>query len=251
MNGEEFTIGGSRIHRTDPRAKIFAAFYFSMVVAVSERFTTLLPAACLGVILLIAAGLPLKKVFDRLLKVNVLVLVLWFFLPFTYGDQPLFSIGPMVGTREGVHYAAIITIKSNTIILALLSLVATMSVFTLGRSLQFFRVPDKVVYLLFLTFRYTHVLFQEYNRLLSAIKIRGFRAGNNVHTYRTYAYLVGMLFIKSYDRAERVRAAMLCRGFKGKLYSLNEFRFQKWDGVFLLVMLSAVTGISFLEWTAG
>jgi len=245
---EAFITGESVVHRTDPRVRLLVAFFFSMVVAFSDRLEALLPAACLGIVLLFTAGLPLKKVLLRLLRVNGLILLLWLFIPFTYGSEPLFSLGPIRCMREGVHYVAIITIKSNTIILALLALVATMSVFTMGRSLLSFKIPDKLVYLVFLTYRYIHVLLQEYNRLLNAVKIRGFRARTNVHTYRTYAYLMGMLFIKSYERAERVRAAMLCRGFKGRLYSLDELEFKKKDCIFLCTTLTGVLGIALLEW---
>lgn len=250
MIEETFAVGDSLLHRTDPRARLLAAFFFSAVVAVSDRFAALLPAACLGLFLLLAARLPLKEVLRRLLLVNGLILLLWIFIPFTYGCEPFFSLGPIVWTREGVRYAAIITIKSNSIILALMALAATMSVFTMGRCLWSFKVPDKMVYLVFLTYRYVHVLFQEYHRLLNAMKIRGFRASNSMHTYRTYAYLMGMLFIRSYDRAERVRAAMLCRGFRGRLYSLHEFSFKKSDWAFLLASLAAITGIALLEWIA-
>ena len=69
-----------------------------------------------------------------------------------------------------------------------------------------------------------------------------------MHTYRTYAYLVGMLLVKSHDRAERVRSAMLCRGFKGRFYELSEFSFQFSDLIIMFLMLLAVTIILLLQW---
>ena len=250
MQEEPFTTGESLVHRTDPRARLFVAFFLSAVIAVSHRLESLLAAACLGIILVITAGLPLKRVIWRLLGVNGLILLLWLFIPFTYGREPLFSLGPIVCMREGVYYAMIITLKSNAIILVLLVLVATMSIFTMGRSLRCFKIPDKMVYLVFLTYRYIHVLLQEYHRLQNAIKIRGFRGGTNLHTYRTYAYLMGMLLVLSYERAERVCAAMLCRGFRGRFYSLDEFHFKKMDWVFLSTALAGVLGIALVEWVA-
>jgi cobalt/nickel transport system permease protein len=247
---EAFSIGTSILHRTDPRARLFAAFLYSMAVAVSHRLEALVPAACLGIILVFMAGLPAKNVLLRLLLVNGLILLLWFFIPFTYGKEPLWSLGPIMCFREGVRYVGILTIKSNTIILGLLALVATMSIFTLGRSLRSFKVPEKMVYLVFLTYRYIHVLHGEYTRLQNATKIRGFQGGTNLHTYRTYAYLLGMLFVKSYERAERVRAAMLCRGFSGRLHNLDEFELKMQDWMFLSAALGGVAVIGLLEWLA-
>jgi cobalt/nickel transport system permease protein len=128
-----------------------------------------------------------------------------------------------------------------------MALVATMPFATAGHALHRLRVPDKIVHLLLMTYRYIFVLEQEYLRLGRAAAIRGFRPGTNLHTYRTYAYLVGMLFVKAVDRAERVRAAMLCRGFKGRFYSLQEFRAGSGGAAFLLLMSAAVLGIVALE----
>lgn len=247
MEGE-FISGDSPVHRTDPRARLSVAFVLSMIVAFSERPVSLLFALCLGLFLVLTAGLPLKRVAARLLLVNGMILLIWLVLPFSNEGEPLFSIGSLAATRSGVHRAALITLKSNTIILILMALVATMSVFTMGNCLQYFGIPSKMVYLLFLTYRYVHVLLKEYDRLKNAARIRGFRAGTNAHTYRTYAYLLGMLLVKSYARAERVSAAMRCRGFKGRFYSLAEYSFKKTDAAFLFAMLLAIGVVASLEW---
>jgi cobalt/nickel transport system permease protein len=118
----------------------------------------------------------------------------------------------------------------------------------MGRALSDLRVPSKIVHLVFLTYRYIHVINMEYRRLIKAAKIRGFHPGNNLHTYRTYAYLVGMLLVKSYERAERVRAAMLCRGFRGKFYDLMEFELKSTDLIVLFLMLIGVSLIALLQW---
>ena len=195
------------------------------------------------------ARLPLKRVSYRLLVVNGLVLLLWVFLPFTTDGSAVFTVGSLVATREGLIHSALITLKSNAIVLTLMAFISTMSIFTMGRALSHLYVPAKMVHLLIFTYRYIHVIYQEYQRLLKAVKIRGFRPGTNMHTYQTYAYLVGILIIKSYDRAKRVRAAMLCRGFKGAFYDLSEFCFKTSDWILMIFMSLASTGIGLLQWT--
>ena len=248
MIEEVFIHGNSIVHGLDPRTRVVAAFAYSIVVAVCDRFAALVVAVGVSVALILLARLSLKKVLVRLIIVNGLILFLWLFLPFTFQGTPLFRVGPLTATSEGVAYAAIITLKSNAIIMALMALVATMPIFTLGRAMRHLRVPSTMAYLFLFTYRYIHVIYAEYQRLMRAIKIRGFRPATNMHTYRTYAYLVGMILVKSHDRSQRVRAAMLCRGFQGRFYDLSEFAFRSSDLVMVLMMSMAVTGIGLLQW---
>ena len=62
------------------------------------------------------------------------------------------------------------------------------------------------------------------------------------------AYMVGMLLVRSCDRAQRVHYAMLCRGFEGKLFSLKGFALRTADVISLIVMLFVVFALGMLEW---
>jgi len=246
---EHFAIDDSFIHRLDPRVKIVVVFLFSVVVAVSTRFAVLVSALALGVCVTWLASLPTKELLRRLVPINIFIIFLWFFLPFTFEGKPLFSVGPLVGTHEGVLYATQITIKSNAIVVVLIALVSSTSILTLGHAMHELRVPKKIVHLFFFTYRYVHVIYREYFRLVNAMKVRGFRPGTNIHTYKTFAYLVGMLLVRSCDRAQRVHRAMLCRGFRGNLYSLSEFSLRTTDVISLILMLALILALGVLEWT--
>ena len=248
MIGEEFSGGDSLIHRLDPRVKIVAVSFFSVVVAVSNRFVVLMSALALGFFIVLLARVPMRQLVRRLVPVNVFILFLWLFLPFTVQGEPLFSVGPLVGTHEGVLYATQISLKSNAIVAVLIALVASSSILTIGHAMHELRVPQKIVHLFFFTYRYIHVIGREYVRLVNAMKVRGFRPGTNMHSYKTFAYLVGMLLVRSCDRAERVRNAMLCRGFRGRLYSLSDFSMKTRDVISLIVMLTLVLALGALEW---
>jgi cobalt/nickel transport system permease protein len=248
MIGEEFSGGDSLIHHLDPRVKIVAVSFFSVVVAVSNRFVVLMSALALGFFIVLLARVPMKQLVRRLVPVNVFILFLWFFLPFTVQGEPLFSVGPLVGTHEGVLYATRISLKSNAIVTVLITLVASSSILTLGHAMHELRVPQKIVHLFFFTYRYIHVIGREYVRLVNAMKVRGFHPGTNMHSYKTFAYLVGMLLVRSSDRADRVRNAMLCRGFRGRLYSLSHFSMKTRDVISLIVMVTLVLALGALEW---
>lgn len=250
MIEEQFSAGESIVHGLDPRIKIIVAILFSVVVAVSSNFWALFTALAVSLSLIVLARLSAKTVFYRLLLVNGLILFLWLLIPFTFKGEALFTIGPLVGTREGVLYASQITVKCNAILLAMIALVATIPIFTLGHAMSQLHFPDKIIHLFLFTYRYIHVIFQEYHRLTNAMKIRGFIARTNIHTYRSYAYLVGMLLVKSSDRAERVYEAMLCRGFSGRYYTLSRFSIKTGDILYLSLMLAAILGLVVLQWSA-
>jgi cobalt/nickel transport system permease protein len=248
MIEQAFDTGDSIIHRLDPRSKIIAACAFSAAVALADGFGAAALGFVFGPLLVFLARLPFKAVFFRILMVNGFIFLLWLFLPFTFKGNPLFSLGPLVATREGVRFAGLISVKANAIITTLIALVATIPIFDVGKAMRRLYVPSKIVHLFLFTYRYIHVIYMEYQRIVRAIKIRGFRPRTNLHTYRTYAYVFGLLFLRSYERAQRVHAAMLCRGFSEKFYDLSQFAFKRSDCFFMMGTFVGVMGILFLEW---
>jgi cobalt/nickel transport system permease protein len=245
---EQFSKGDSFLHRLDPRVKIIVTLFFSVVVATTTCRAVTIIAFFLPATAILVARLDLKKVGWRLMIVNGFVLFLWFFLPFTYPGQTIFSLGPLKASREGIEYALLITLKSNAIILASIAFLATTPVPTLIHALNRLRLPGKLVHMAFFCYRYIHVIHLEYHSIVNALKIRCFRPGTNLHTYRTYAYLVGILLLRSFDRSKRIYNAMLCRGFKGKYWIVDHLSLKRSD-LFLGVALSAyIIGLILFQW---
>lgn len=248
MVEEEFSEGTSFLHGLDPRVKIVVTLFFSVVVAVSQNFSALTAALFLSIFLVAAARLSIRHAGKRLLLANGLIVFLWVFLPLTYNGEVSFALGPLSLSREGVIYALRITLKCNTIILAMMATLSTTPVFNLGHAMRELHVPGTIVHLFLFTYRYIHVISEEYERLTNAMKMRGFVPRSNMHTYRSYAYLVGMLLVRSYDRAERIHQAMLLRGYNGKYYSLCRFSIGGGDVFYLLAMLIAVLALVWMQW---
>ena len=245
---EEPSPKDSIIARLDPRIKIVTVFFFSIAVAVLNRIPVLLCALMLAFLIVLTAKVSIKELIKRLTPVNMLVGFLWLFLPFTFAGKPIFYIGSLPVTHEGVLYATRISIRSNAIMFMMIVLVVTTSIFTLGHAMHALKIPKKIVHLFFFTYRYIHVMQREYIRLVNSMKIRGFRAKTNLHTYKTFAYMIGMILIRSFDRAQRVHNAMLCRGFKGNLYSLKTFSIKKRDMASLVLALAVIIMLGVLEW---
>ena len=249
MIEEPFAEGSSIIHRIDPRFRVVAATLLSIIIALASGFSTLAAALGISIGFLTTANLNSRKVARRLAVVSGFLVLLWLILPITHRGTVLFSVGPFDLSREGFLLAAQITLKSFSILALLISLIATMTVATLGNALNSLGIPGKLTQLLMVSYRYIFVIEQEYTRLLRAARIRGFQPGTNLHTYRTYAYLAGMLFVRASLRAQRVYQAMLCRGFHGRYISLQTFSSGGQNRLFAGFIFTALAILIYLEWT--
>lgn len=248
MIQEPFASGNSFIHKTDPRLKVFFAAIFSCAAALLNQFPSMTASLILSVILVLYARLDFIMLVKRLAVIWGFLVLLWAVLPLTFEGDIIYCLGPLEFTWQGIILAAKISIKSNAILLAFIALVSTMNFSTLGYVLNYFKIPGKLVHLLLLTYRYIFVIEQEYRRLVRSAKIRAFKPKTNMHTYKTYAYLAGMLFVRASQRADRVYHAMKCRGFKGRFYCLQEFSITIKDKAWLLIMLACLSIIISLEY---
>ena len=248
MLREPFATGRSTIHQIDPRFRVLFASLYSIVVALSRDFTILTAAIVVSSLLVALARLSGREVMKRLLAVNIFILLLWLILPVTFHGAVAFKLGPLPVYSDGISMALQITLKSNAIVLALIAMIATMNFSILGYVLNWFRMPDKIVHLLLMTYRYVFLIEQEYQRLVRAARMRGFQPGTNLLTYKTYASIVGMLLVRSTLRADRVYKAMLCRGFQRKFYCLHEFETGGREWVFAIIMSGIILFMVYTEW---
>lgn len=247
MIEEHFSHGDSPLHRMDPRARLAAATLWSVAVAVLSTAGAAWVALGLSALLALASRPPLGPLARRLAAVNLFILMLWILVPFSVPGEPAFHLWRFAATREGLALALTVTLKSNAIVLTFIALVASIPISDLGFALRRLGVPDKLAYLLVFTYRYVFVMAGEYQRMRQAMKIRGFTPGTNLHTYRSLAYLAGMVLVRGLDRSERVYAAMLCRGFNGRFHSLNGFAARPADFVLFIAMLAATACVALYD----
>jgi len=242
---EVFSQGETFLHRADPRAKIVGAAALTLAVALAQGFAAALLGLGLGAVLAAASRPGGGKLAARLLAVNGFILFLWAALPLTMPGQEIARLGPLVVSQEGVRIAALVTVKCNAIVLMLVALVATSTVPDLGRAMLRLKVPAKLCFLLLFCYRYLDVMACEYKRLARAAKARCFEPRTNLHTYRSYAHLVGMVLIRSLDRSKRVYQAMILRGFDGRFHSLAV---RKAGGADILLGAGLVLSACALAW---
>ena len=250
LNGSSISAG---IDRIDPRSRIIAAALFSLLVVSASDFYTLGFGLALAVVAMMVARLPLASTLRRVATMDAFILFMLAMLPFTTPGETLFTVGPLTASVEGLFKALAIGLKANAVVMMLLALVGTLEATVLGHALHRLRVPENLVHLLLFAVRYIDVLQQEFGRLRIAMQARCFRAGNNLHTYRSIGYLLGMMLVRSLERSERIMDAMKCRGFQGRFYLLTNFEYGRHDqafaGFFGLCMI-ALTCVEYRHWIA-
>ncbi|MFP4476675.1 MAG: cobalt ECF transporter T component CbiQ [Desulfatibacillaceae bacterium] len=241
MLEEAFAYGSSPVHRADPRVRLVYAVAYSFVVALSTEFAVLWAALAAGVASCVLARMAVVPLARRMAAVNVFVLFLWAVVPLTAGGEALATAGPFTVSREGVRLCGLITLRTNAVALTCFAMLATMPVARLGHAMHRLKAPAHLVHLLLMSHRYVFVLAREYQQMRRAAALRCFSPGANTHTYRTYAYLVGMLFVRATSRAQRVNKAMMCRGFSGTFHTLDELRFRGADAAWAIGFAAVLT----------
>ena len=69
--------------------------------------------------------------------------------------------------------------------------------------------------------RYRFVLADELDRMATARRARSFGRRSTM-SLSLAGGLIGLLFLRAFERAERVHSAMIARGWRGTLHSLEE-----------------------------
>lgn len=233
------------LKNTDPRLKIIALCLWSGLLALLRDMDAALAGLAASTVLLIMFGPSVTTVVKQLLAVNVFILFLWLVLPFSfsYPGEVLAAWGPLEVTRQGLALCILLTVKGNAVALGAMAFLGSSSVYELSAAARRLGAPEKMIAIFVLMFRYVKVIGQEHARLRLAMQARGFRPAMSLHSYRSYANLIGMLLVRSLDRADRIHAAMKCRGYNGRLWLAGDFCFTRNDWLFSFLMLIFIGGV--------
>ncbi|CAK7027604.1 MAG: hypothetical protein DELT_02641 [Desulfovibrio sp.] len=194
-----------------------AATAFTVGACLLKKPETAALACLFPALLLPFSGISAKRAAKRLAAVNFFFLFLWATLPVSLTERPdtFASFGPLYLHTAGLLLAAVITLKGNAAALALIALLDSSTVTANARALLRLGAPRKFVTLLLLTHANLHLMNSEKTRLFRAAKLRGFAPRCSAASIRTYAWLTGMILIRSWRRTKRVGDAMRLKSFVG------------------------------------
>lgn len=210
--------GHSPVHRAPAHLKILALVGFMLVVVATPRDAY----AVHGVYLLLLLGVvalarvPASYLLPRML-VEVPFVVFALVVPFVATGPRTEVLGLSV-SESGLVDAFGLLAKATLGVLAGLLLAATTEPTRLLAGLERLRLPQQLVQIMSFMLRYLEVVTDELHRMRIASASRGFTARDPRH-WPVVASSVGALFIRSFERGERVHQAMVSRGYSGRLPS--------------------------------
>jgi cobalt/nickel transport system permease protein len=232
--------GNSILHQWDVRCKIVTILVCSFAIASLSHLAPALTAIGFSVIILLIARISFEKVLLRLLAifgfVGMFLAVMPFSVPAHTGDTVLIFNGmDWLGLNlRGLTLAATIAAKAVAIALLMEPLLSTAPFPVTLHGLSRLGIPEMVGQMILLSHRYLHVFRHEARRMSSGMQVRGFRKRTELATLHAVGNFIGMLFVLSFERTERVFDAMRARGYRGRFPEPAELRLQTKD-----VLLSA------------
>ena len=249
---EKYSASVGLLQSIDPRVKLIGTIAI-IVTAVSARaLISLVALLALVLGLATAARIPLRSFLYRAtvfvpLFAGVIALPLLFITPGT----PVAEIGvrpyAAVITGEGVYRAAQFFLRVWVCVSSLTLLIMATRFSRIIQALERFKVPALFVTLTSVTFRFIFVLIDEAYRMVVARESRAVGRENRMDVLRSRATMVGTLFIRSYERGERVYMAMLARGYSGQFRSVDHTKARTRDLVFGLVIVSICLAIFLVD----
>lgn len=218
-----YVHGHSLLHRLAPEVKVAAAVAFIAAVAVTPRYAVWafgVQATCV-VGAISVAGLPPRFVARRLVAIAPFV-AFALLIPFVAGGDRTDVLGLSL-SREGLWGAWNVLAKATIGASVSIVLAATTEIPRLLTGMSRLRVPATLTAIASFMVRYLEVVAGEFGRMRTAMAARGY-APRWLWQVRPVATAAGALFVRSYERGERVHAAMLSRGYSGTMPDLGDQR---------------------------
>ncbi len=236
----------SPVHDLAPQVKVAAVLLFVVAVAVTPRQALGAFAfyAIAALVVVIVSRIPVGFLLLRLAGILPFILFA-FFLPFI-GTGDRVDIGWLNLSQDGLWAAWNIMVKATLGATASIVLVATTEVPAILRGMSALRVPPVLVSIAGFMVRYLELIVDELTRMRMAMTARG-HDPRWLWQVRPLAAGAGAMFVRSYERGERVHAAMTSRGFTGEMPSTSTIRSGRWSWVVAMVVPAAALVVAVLS----
>ena len=229
------------IHRLDPRVKIVGVFLYIITIFFVDSILGYLPFAILLLAMLVVSKIPLRAIFKSLKPLIFIILITGIINLITTQGRPVFELGPITVTEEGIYRTVFTILRLILIILATSVLTYTTSPMELTYGLEKLFTPLKrfgfpageLAMMISISLRFIPTLFDEAQKIRMAQMARGadFESGNIINRAVSMIPLLVPLFINSFKRSDDLATAMEARMYRigHERTKLNEISMDKID----------------------
>jgi cobalt/nickel transport system permease protein len=160
------------------------------------------------------------------------------FVPFVRGG-PQVEVGPFSLSEAGLATLALVTVKATIGTVSAVLLGTTTSFPDVLHGLERMRVPRLLTVIAAFMYRYLFVIADEARRMRAALAARAYRP-RHLGQVAALGRMVTGLFLRSYERGERVYLAMVARGYETTMPRFAVLSFGRADTVFLVALVLAL-----------
>ncbi len=234
--------GGSLLTRWEPRIKLAGLFALIFSFAFVQNIYLLPFMILITITVYTLSGLPPGFLFSRLRLPGFFLLAVAVILPFWSGPTVLWQFGPLALRLEGLMLLLLIATRFVCILTVAIALFGTTSLWELTLTLRSWGIPWLLTDLLLFTYRYLYQLGDDFQRMRTAARLRGF-AGDSYSALKPFAFMTGTMLVRSHEQAERVFQAMTLRGYGNGTCPLPDFRPALTDYLLLAMALICATAL--------
>ncbi|WP_031552180.1 energy-coupling factor transporter transmembrane component T family protein [Oribacterium sp. FC2011] len=255
----EITLGqyypvDSIIHRLDPRVKLLGTLVFLVALFVVDSWTMYGVAAVVLGILIKLSNVPLKFMTKGLKNILILLLISVSFNLFLTPGEPIFQLGILKISKEGLTIALKMGIRLILLVMgsSLMTLTTTPNQLTDGmeKGLRAFKkigVPvHEISMMMSIALRFIPILIEETDKIMKAQQARGadFESGNIIQRAKAMVPILVPLFIGAFRRANDLAMAMEARCYRGGegRTKMKPLKYEARDGIAYFLMFLYFAG---------
>jgi cobalt/nickel transport system permease protein len=248
---DRYHHGQSPLHRLDPRIKVMVtiAFILSNALLPDGAWIAFALAWAIVIFANAASGLGVGFTFKRsfiALPFALVAITVLFSIPGKPVTSFHFLMWNLTITDAGLLRFISIVIRSWLSVQMAVLLVAVTEFPKIIHALTHLKVPAIITMIISFLYRYLFVLTDEVMRMLRARQARsaavaGIRSGGSLAWRGQIAgHMAGQLFLRSYERSDRIYNAMLSRGYKGELMTIHPHHFHRHDVIIGVLSIFAL-----------
>jgi cobalt/nickel transport system permease protein len=241
LYAEELAKTDGLLQRLDPRVKVVGLLALVVAAALSRQITVILGLFGVAIVLALLSRVPIRTLATRvwvgaLLFTGLLALPAIFITP----GQVIYRL-PLLSwpiTAQGLGAAAYLITRVETATTFSLLLILCTPWAQVLKALRVLRVPVVFVVILGMTYRYIFLMLQTAQDMFESRQSRMVGRLSGADQRRLAGASVGVLLSKSNHLSSDVYLAMHSRGFRGEIYTLDDFQMQGRDWVALAGLLA-------------
>jgi len=234
--------GTSPLDRTAPQVKIVAAFGFVIAVVLTPR-TVLWAFAVYAAMVLVAMVVARLSPAFVLRRAVVLVpfLIVALLFPLVGSGERIDVLGVSLSI-DGLWDLWNVVAKAGLGFFTAVVLAATTDVTDLLRGLEALHMPRIVTSIIGFAVRYIDIVAADFARMRIALASRGYR-GRSIRAWGTYARTIGAMFVRTYERGERVYLAMLSRVYTGSMPAVGVIAVTRVQWIFAVATVGSAAAV--------